>query len=106
MPAPDNLKTSVFRKSRMDSSEYQSIKEKVLTQRRKINSGCSIKVTAIVSLESIRQTGLQLNPEESEYRWHADIEGWPSHDDESKSKTKELAQLLAQAAALEQLSNA
>lgn len=84
-----SLKTSVFRKSRMSVEEYNEKKEVVARVRAK-----PIKAVALLSVSSVLETNLQIEPEETEHKWHADLINWP----ENKEERKSIAQALAKAA--------
>lgn len=86
MPSGKNGQTSVFRKSRMTLEYYGNIKEKVAQAR-----GREIKAAALVSVSDVVQTGVQVNPEETLYLWHADIEAWPATKDEKMSVAQQIA---------------
>lgn len=94
LPSNSSLKTSVFRKSRMSLVEYNDKKIAVARAREK-----PIKAVALISVSSVFDAKLQVEPEETEHKWHADIINWPENKDERKS----IAQALAKAACLEQL---
>jgi len=85
-------KTSVFRKSRMLPEEYEN-KKIVIAEKRDL----TIKAVALINASIILNANLQIEPEESEHKWHADIIGWPLDKDEQKS----IAQVLAHSARIE-----
>lgn len=87
-----SLKTSVFRKSRMSPDEYNSKKAVVAKVRAK-----PIKAVALIRASSVLEAKLQINPEETEHRWHAGLINWP----ENKEERKSIAQILANAAYVE-----
>ncbi len=89
---PENLKTSVFRKNRMSPDEYRETKIVISEKRDK-----DIKVTALIGVSSVKNSGVMVEPEESEHKWHADIIGWP----DDKDKRKSIAQALVKDACLE-----
>ena len=53
----------------------------------------NIKVVALVKVNDVLQNDLQVNPEETDYRWHANIEGWPDSKEERKAIAQELARI-------------
>ncbi|RLA45780.1 MAG: hypothetical protein DRR06_06540 [Gammaproteobacteria bacterium] len=73
---------SVFRTDRMKGNEIDQAEERVM-----LNSGkSSIFATAYfdeIMVGSARHNGntLDVVPEESQYKWHADICGWPEGTD-------------------------
>ncbi len=87
-----SLKTSVFRKSRMSVEEYNEKKEVVAKVRAK-----PIKAVALISASSVLKANLQIEPEETEHKWHADLINWP----ENKEERKSIAQALARVACVE-----
>ena len=97
LPPPD-LKLSVFRKSKMDLSYYASIKSFIESDRKR-----RIKNTALFSQDCLAALNLTAVPEETQHKWHADIEGWPTGTDklEHKARLKEVAGALAQQSVLE-----
>lgn len=97
-----NLKTSVFRQTRMTRECFERVRD-TLAQRRTQRSGQTHKATALIDLADVLSTGLQVVPEESEFKWHADIAGWPddANPPEAKARQKELAGVLAQSARVE-----
>ncbi|MDP3280934.1 MAG: hypothetical protein Q8M57_07800 [Nitrosomonas sp.] len=86
------LKTSVFRKNRMLPDEYISKKIEIANLRNK-----ELKAVGLIKVSSVLSTDLQVEPEESDHKWHADLTGWP----ESKHEQKNIAQVLAKAASIE-----
>lgn len=86
MPSGNNGQTSVFRKSRMSLEYYDSIKEKVAQTRAR-----EIKAAALINVSDVVRTGVQVNPEETMYVWHADIESWPATKDEKMSVAQQIA---------------
>ena len=97
MPSKTGM-TSVFRKSRMSGRAYVKARRAVSRQR-----GAEAKATALVLSSSVFELGLEVIPEESQHRWHADISGWWNDTDEYErtSKAKVLAAELAEVAWLE-----
>lgn len=93
LPNPDNGKASVFRKEKMSKEYYEEIKEKVERARKREKKGA-----ALVEVVEVDSAGVCVNPEESEYLWHADIEGWPLE----KDKIMSIAQQIAAKAKLEE----
>jgi hypothetical protein len=85
MPAK-NLKTSVFRKSKMTPEEYGSAKQKVSLQREK-----EIKRCALVSVRSITEAKLCVMPDEKDHKWHADILHWPEDKDARMEAAMDIA---------------
>lgn len=86
LPNPENNQTSVFRKVRMTDQEYKDTKLKVEGER-----GRKIKGTALVDVATVTESGVAVRPEESQYRWHADIEGWPLKKDEAMAIAQRIA---------------
>ena len=85
--------TSVFRKSRMSEQEYSDSKNHISRIK-----GKELKAVALLNVDGIAQDlGVTIVPEESEYRWHANIVGWPAE----KHEQKLIAQRLAAIARLE-----
>lgn len=87
LPA-SNKETSVFRKSRMSSSEYDYSKQHVSSIKKK-----PLKAVALTELTSIPPE-LTVSPEEKKasIRWHANIESWPDSKDEQKLLAQQIAQ--------------
>lgn len=90
-PSPKDGLTSVFRKEKM-SPEYE-IKIIGMTEK---GRGRPVVGKALISAYSIRSIRLEKHqldvvPEESEHKWHADILNWP----EEKALMKAIAQDLA-----------
>lgn len=94
LPNPKDMRTSVFRKDYMDESYYSAVMQKVSQAR----GGREIKATALVEATDVIAAGVKVTPEETEYKWHADIESWP----EEKHERMRIAQELAAKSALEQ----
>jgi len=86
LPNPANNQTSVFRKVRMTDQEYKDTKLKVEGER-----GRKMKGTALVDVATVTESGVSVKPEESQYRWHADIEGWPLEKDEAMAIAQQIA---------------
>lgn len=86
LPPSDNLKTSVFRKTRMTEENYQNVKNSVSEKRAQTH-----KATALLMVPDVLSVGLLVEPEESDYKWHADLVNWPDEKDERKSVAQELA---------------
>jgi len=93
LPNPDNGQVSVFRKGKMSNEDYNGVKKKVEGIR-----GREMKGTALIGVTEVNNTGVRVKPEESEYFWHADIEGWPL----DKNEVMSIAQQIAAKATLEQ----
>jgi hypothetical protein len=87
-----NLKTSVFRKSRMSSDEYNHKKTDIAKLRNK-----ELRAAVLIKVSSVLGASLQVEPEESEHKWHADLIGWS----ENKHEQKTMAQALAREASVE-----
>jgi hypothetical protein len=83
------ISSSVFRKSKMGSTEYNNTMGNIKRERQK-----NIKAVACVSVQDIFDSKLGIIPEEKDHRWHADIIDWP----EAKSEQKLYAQILAKKA--------
>ena len=90
LPARD-LKTSVFRKSRMSDHEYEYTQSVVATQRQAKEPRKKLVGAAIISVTSVREEKLEVEPEESDLKWHADIVGWPEEKQKQKLIAIELA---------------
>lgn len=91
MPAAD-LKLSVFRRSHLDEGEYADIRDEVARRSKRTTKGAAL-AEASVPIDA----GLGVEPEESAFRWHADVVLWP----EEKHEQKALAQAIAETAVLE-----
>lgn len=70
----------------MTDQEYKDTKLKVETER-----GRKMKGTALVDVATVMESGVAVKPEESQYRWHADIEGWPLEKDEAMAIAQQIA---------------
>jgi hypothetical protein len=86
LPNADNGQASVFRKGKMSNEYYKQVKRKVEEGR-----GRHMKGTALISVAEVNSAGVRVNPEESDYLWHANIEGWPPEKDEVMSIAQEIA---------------
>ena len=88
MPNPNTspVSSSVFRKSKMSPTEYKYTLSSVERDRKK-----DVKAIANITIQDVFDSKLDLFPEETDYKWHADIIGWPS----VKSEQKLCAQMLA-----------
>lgn len=86
LPNPKDNKTSVFRKSLMTSEEYKQIKLMVSKLRQQ-----RLKGAGVILAGDITSSSVDLQPEESEFKWHADIVSWPESKEEQKSIAQELA---------------
>lgn len=91
-PSMKNYETSVFRKDMMKSLEYEKTKNNIAKLRKR-----NMKAVAIIKAQVIRNNHLDVLPEESEHKWHANIVNWP----QDKSKFKNICQKLARDASLE-----
>jgi len=85
-------KTSIFRKSRMLPEEYEN-KKIVIAEKRELK----LKAVALINASTVLNANLQIEPEESEHKWHADIISWPIDKDEQKL----MAQVLANSSTIE-----
>jgi len=88
LPYP-RTETSVFRKSRMSKKDYVGSKAYVSGIK-----GKSMKAVALIDVQCIAPSlGVSIEPEESDYPWHANIVGWPAKKHEQKSIAQQLAKI-------------
>lgn len=78
---PKNGKFSVFRHTKMSAESIGYARLSVGEKRNK-----KYKASACLSVSDIKGKGLNVNPEETDYRWHADIEGWPAFSSKDEMK--------------------
>lgn len=91
------LSTSVFRTPKMSQGELELNKLKFEQVSKKV-----IKAAALVGVSDVQsvsipgtkgKTTLSIVPEESDFRWHADIINWPEEKEKQKSIAIELAKM-------------
>ncbi|MCL5049555.1 MAG: hypothetical protein M1473_03335 [Firmicutes bacterium] len=91
------LSTSIFRESRMSSYEKRQTKAEFekLANNRKIKKVAQLIISDIESQsnldESKNSIPLKVVPEESQFKWHADIINWPADKHEQKAICLELS---------------
>lgn len=70
----------------MSVHNYNHVKNSVAVQR-----GKNLVGVALIQALSVTETGLSVVPEETNYKWHADIANWPDCKEERKSIAQQLA---------------
>ncbi len=70
----------------MTSDDYESVKIGVAQTR-----GRKLKSTCLASVSQVVERDVKLAPEETDYKWHADIHGWPESKDDRKAIAQEIA---------------
>ena len=89
--------TSVFRKTRLGSG-YPNLKQKIESVRKSTLKGSALlKTSDVTGITILGKKNLLVDPEETRYKWHANIIGWPT----DKPTQKEFAIRLAQKSRLE-----
>lgn len=88
LPPENNLETSVFRRNHFDKKDYIQLQTKLSVKR-----GQTIKKVALIEVIEVLNNHLSVVPEESDYKWHANISNWPLEKDERKALAQELANL-------------
>lgn len=73
----------------MSTEEYKKSKINVAKDKSQ-----ALKATALIEFNQVHQNhGLSVEPEESQYIWHANILGWPAEKEAQKAVALELANL-------------
>ncbi|MGM7318917.1 hypothetical protein [Idiomarina sp. ST10R2A5] len=103
-PRPDpnyGMSTSVFRCEKMTEEEVSENHSGFeLKAGHKIKGLAKIKVDDICAIATEDKSYLDVVPEESDWKWHADIVGWPQND---KSQSKLLCMELAKKSVLDKV---
>lgn len=92
-PKGDNRRVSVYRTDYMQSNEITAAIDRL----REVEAVAELRPESIRSLNA-NGYKLDVEPEESDYKWHANIIGFPPP--EERKQVKMLAQKLARAASL------
>lgn len=91
LPPHNNLKTSVFRTTKMSAEEVERTKVDVEKIRQKKDSSKKLQAESVAHVTDVRKLGLEVEPEESDFKWHADIVDWPEEKQKRMALAKELA---------------
>lgn len=89
LPNPkESFTTSVFRKDFMSAEEYVNAKTTCELRR----APKSWKGTGLIEANDAIESGLKVEPEESEFKWHADLINWPTEKSAQMLIAKKIAE--------------